>query len=62
MEKHFINFVVGNIILCEGDRVAFGHPVGRYIPFGTMERQVNNHHQFIVSYHRRWSTTITSLS
>ncbi|XP_048745844.2 uncharacterized protein LOC125658551 isoform X2 [Ostrea edulis] len=45
----FVNHIKirGNITLCEGDRVTFGHPVGRDIPYGTMERQVNNHHQFI---------------
>ncbi|XP_061188894.1 uncharacterized protein LOC133197070 [Saccostrea echinata] len=45
----FVNHIKirGNVILSEGDRVTFGHPVGRDIPFGTWERQVNNHHQFI---------------
>eukprot|EP00105_Crassostrea_gigas_P013388 XP_011429697.1 PREDICTED: uncharacterized protein LOC105329905 [Crassostrea gigas] len=49
----FVNHIKirGCVILCEGDRVTFGHPVGRDIPFGTWERQVNNHHQFIVSPH-----------
>ncbi|XP_061190595.1 uncharacterized protein LOC133198525 [Saccostrea echinata] len=45
----FVNHIKirGNVILSEGDRVTFGHPFGRDIPFGTWERQVNNHHQFI---------------
>uniref|UniRef100_A0A8W8KI25 FHA domain-containing protein n=1 Tax=Magallana gigas TaxID=29159 RepID=A0A8W8KI25_MAGGI len=45
----FVNHIKirGCVILCEGDRVTFGHPMGRDIPFGTWERQVNNHHQFI---------------